>query len=78
LAEEGEQAVLRVLSGAGVVQGGRRCADQSEGIVEFEVGEESGVTGDSRAVKLQLDLAVEFDADGVVLAVTHWVPRSFR
>ena len=78
LAEEGEQAVLRVLSGAGVVQAGRRCAGQSEGVVEFAVGEESGVTGDGGAVELQLDLAVEIDAEGVVLAVTHWVPRSFR
>src|SRR5262249_1172317 len=51
---------------------------QSEGIVEFTIGEESRVTGDRRAVELQLDLAVEVNAHGVVLAVTHWVPRSFR
>jgi hypothetical protein len=78
MAEEGEQAVLRVLPGAGVEQAGRRCAGQPEGIVAFAVGEESGVTGDGRAVKLQFDCAVEIDADGVVVAVTHWVPRSFR
>jgi hypothetical protein len=68
LAEESQQAVLRVLSGSGVVQAGRRCAGQSEGIVEFTVGEESGVTGDGRAVELQLELAVEIDAQGVIVA----------
>ena len=76
LAQEGEQAVLGVLSGAGVVQAGRRRRGQAEGVVEFAVGEESGVAGDGGAVELQLDLAVEIDAEGVVLAVTHWVPRS--
>jgi len=70
--------VLRVLSGASVVQATRRCVGQSEGIIEFALGEESSVTGDGRAVELQLDLAVDIDARGVVLAVTHWVPRSFR
>jgi hypothetical protein len=29
-------------------------------------------------VELQLNFAVEIDAGGVALAVTHWVPRSFR
>jgi hypothetical protein len=42
--------VLRVLSGAGVVQAGRRRTGQSESIVEFAVGEDSGVTGDGRVV----------------------------
>jgi hypothetical protein len=59
-------------------RGGRRRAGQSDGIVEFAVGEESGVTGDCRAVELQLDLAVEIDAQGVIVAVIHWVPLSFR
>src|SRR5262249_55938201 len=60
------------------VQVGHRRTGQSEGIVEFAVGEESGVAGDGGAVELQLDLAVEIDAQGVILAVTHWVPLSFR
>ena len=77
LAEEGEQAVLGVLSGAGVVQAGRRCAGQPEGVVAFAAGEKSGVTGDGGPVELQLDFAVEIDAGGVVLAVTPWVHRSF-
>src|SRR5262249_31204755 len=56
----------------------RRRAGQPEGLIEFTVGEESRVTGDRRAVELQLDLAIEINTQGVILAVTHWVPRSFR
>jgi hypothetical protein len=29
-------------------------------------------------VELQIDLAVEIDAQGVMVAVTHWFPLSFR
>ena len=65
-------------SSAGVVKAGRRGAGQPEGTIGFAVGEESDVPGDSRAVKLQLDCAVELDADGIVLAVIPWGPRSFR
>jgi len=46
--------------------GGR--GGQSEGVVEFSVGEQSGVSGDGRAVELELEVAVEIDAQGVVLA----------
>src|SRR5262249_22967414 len=70
--------VLGVQSGAGVVQAAGRGAGQAQGVVEFTVGEESGVTGDGRAAELQLDVTVEVNAQGVLLAVTHWVPRSFR
>jgi hypothetical protein len=45
----------------------------AEVIVEFAIGEESGIAGDRRAVELQLDLAVEIDAQAVIVAVTHWV-----
>src|SRR5262249_45826798 len=62
----------------GGVQAAGRGAGQVQGVVDFTVGEQSGVTGDGRAMKLQLDFAVEIDAHGVVSAVTHWVPRSFR
>jgi hypothetical protein len=78
LAKESQQAVRGVLPRAGVKQVARGRAGQSEGVVEFPIGEESGVTGNSRAVELQLDVTVEVNAQGVMLAVTHWVPRSFR
>src|SRR5262249_41610135 len=78
LAEQSQQAVLGVLSGAGLVQAVGRGVGQSESIIEFPVGEESGVAGDGGAVELQLDLTVEVNAEGVVWAVTHEVPLSFR
>ena len=78
LAKEGQQTVLGVLAGAGVVQAAGRGGGQSKGVVEFAVRKESGITGDGRAVELQLDLTVEVNAEGVVLAVTHKVPRSER
>jgi hypothetical protein len=78
LVKESQQAVLGVLAGAGVVQAAGRGAGQSQGIVEFTVGEQSGVTGHGRAVELQLDVTVEVNALGFIFAVTHGVPRSFR
>jgi hypothetical protein len=62
LAEKSQEAVLGVLSCAGVVQAARRGAGKSQGIVEFPVGKESGVTGDGRAMELRLDVAVEIDS----------------
>jgi hypothetical protein len=62
LAEESQQAVLGVLSGAGVVQATGPGAGQSQGVIEFTVGEESGVTGDGGPVELQLDLAIKINA----------------
>jgi hypothetical protein len=62
LAEESQQTVLGVLSGAGLLQAVGRGAGQDQGVVEFTVGQQSGVTGDGRAVELQLDVAVEIDS----------------
>jgi hypothetical protein len=78
LPQQRRQGVLGVLPGPGILQATRRRAGQPEGVIEFPIGEESGVTGDGRAVELQLDLAVEVNAQGVIVAVTHWVPLSFR
>src|SRR5262249_31563657 len=78
LAEEGPQAVLGVLPDAGVMQSTRRRVGQAQRVVEFAVGQESSVAGDRGAVEHQFDLAVEVHAQGVLVAVTHWVPRSFR
>src|SRR5262249_1444230 len=75
---EGQQAVLGVLSGARIKQAADRHRGQAEGVVEFAIGEESGVAGDGGPVELQLDVTVEVNAQGVIVAVTHWVPRSCR
>jgi hypothetical protein len=69
LAEEGQQAVLGVLFGARIKQAAGRHRGQAEGVVEFAIGEESGVAGDGGPVELQFDLTVEVNAQGVILAV---------
>ena len=61
LPQQRRQGVLSVLPGAGVVQATGRGTGKSQGVVEFAVGKESGVTGDGRAMELQLDFAVEID-----------------
>jgi hypothetical protein len=48
LAKQGKEAVVGVLAGAGVVQAAGCGAGQSQGVIEFAVGKESGVTGPSR------------------------------
>lgn len=78
LPQQRRQGVLGVLPGPGILQAARCCPRQPEGIIEFPIAEESAVTGDGGAVELQLDLAVEIDSQGVILAVTHWVPRPFQ
>src|SRR5262249_51533269 len=78
LAQQGEQAMPGVLPGSGVLQSARRRAGQPEGVIEFPIGEESGVTGNRGPVELQLDLAVEIGSQGVILTLTHGVPRPFR
>ena len=64
LPQQSRQGVLLVLSEAGVVQDGRGRTGQFEGVVEFTIGEKSGIAGDGRAVEFQLELAVEFEAEG--------------
>jgi hypothetical protein len=70
--------VLGVLSGARVVQAGGGVACQCEGVIELAVGEESGVAGDGRAVEFQFELVVKTESEGIILALTHWVPLPCR
>jgi hypothetical protein len=63
--------VLGVLSGACVVQASRRGAGQSKGVIEFAVGEESGVAADGRAVEFQFELAAEIESEGIIFVLTR-------
>jgi hypothetical protein len=45
-----------------------RRTQAGDPLQDADAGEESGVTGDGRSVELQLDLAVEIDAQGVMVA----------
>lgn len=64
LPQQGEDAVLGVAAGAGIAQATCRRRGQVEGLNEFAIGEESGITGDGGAVELQFELVVEVNAQG--------------
>ena len=54
------------------------CAQRSqpEHLIEFAVGEQSGIRGDLTTEEFQLQQAVETDPQIALLAVTHWVSLS--
>jgi hypothetical protein len=52
LPQQGEQAVLGVRPCPGILQAAWGRAGQSEGVIEFPIGQESGATGDGGPVEL--------------------------
>ena len=71
LTQESREAVACVPAGPCVVQhvGGR--VGELEGVVEFAVGQESGIAGDVGAVEFEAEAAVELGSEWLGLAVTH-------
>ena len=59
LAKQTDDAMPAVLARPAVGQDIARHCGQPQGIVEFTIGEQSGVGGDPRAVELKLQSAVE-------------------
>ena len=51
---------------------------QPERVVQFAIGQQSGVGGDAVAVEFQLQAAVEIDPQRAVIRFTRWVfhPRA--
>jgi hypothetical protein len=47
---------------------------QTQGLIQFPEGQETGVGGDGGAVKFQADSGVELEPEGSLFAVTHRVP----
>ena len=73
LAQQAGQQVARVLATAALRQRRTRQIGQPERVVEFAVGEQSGVGGDAAAVEFQLQAAVEIDPQSAVIRFTRWV-----
>jgi len=48
------------------------CA-QTEGVVEFAIGEQSGIGGDPGAMELQLHAAVEIEPERTIDRFTRWI-----
>ena len=55
-----------------------RGAGQIEGVVEFAVGQQSGIAGDLGAEESEPETVVELGSQGLGLAVTHEDRPSFR
>ena len=76
LAQQGQQAVLLVLPEARILKAFCAHRSQPECLIEFAIRQQPGIRGDLAAQKFQLQSTVETDPQILVLAVTHWVPRS--
>jgi hypothetical protein len=71
-------AVQSILSRSTVLQFTGGGAGEFEGVVEFAVGQQSGIAGDLGAEESEPETAVELGAKGLSLGVTHKDCPSFR
>ena len=80
LAQHADQIVTTVLARAAVNQVLPRDSRQAERIIEFAIGQQSGIGGDAGTVELQLEAAVEIEPKSIGLRFTRWLhhhrPRS--
>jgi len=67
LPQQPDQCMATVLAGARIGEGLARYSAQSECVVEFAIGQQSGIGGDHRAAKLQHQPAVEIKLEGPVV-----------
>ena len=51
------------------------CAE-TEGVVEFAIGQQSGIGGDPGAMELQLHAAVEIEPERTIDRFTRWVLQN--
>jgi hypothetical protein len=73
LAEQTSQQMAGVLAEPGIRQRLPGEIGQHKGVVEFAVGQPTGVGSDPATVKLQPQAAVEIDPQGTVIRFTRWV-----
>ena len=78
LAKQTDDAMPAVLARPAVGQDIARQCGQPQGIVEFTIGEPSGVGGDPRAVELKLQSAVETGPKWAAIRFTLRVPHPNR
>ena len=78
LAKQTDDAMPAVLAHPAVGQDMARHCGQPQGIVEFTIGEQSGVGGDPRAVELELQSAVETGPKWAAIRFTLRVPHPSR
>jgi hypothetical protein len=74
LAEETREAVAGVLAAARFGEPPARFTREPEDLVKLSVGQEPGVTRDTRPMELELQPAVEMEPQRPLLGFTHWIP----
>ena len=80
LPQHAHERVPAVLAGAGIGEPLARHRAEAERIVEFAVGEQTGVGGDDRTAKLEHQPAVEIEPQRLAIRFTRRVRHdvSFR
>ena len=66
LTKQSRHRVLAVLAGARIDKPVASDVRQAEGVIEFAIGEQSGVGGDPGTVELKLQAAVEIEPQRAV------------
>ncbi len=77
LTKQSLQRVLAVLARARVNEFIADHQGQAEGIIEFAIGQQSGVGRNSRTVELQFRAAVEIQPQWLTFGITRRVTRVF-
>ena len=73
LPQHTDQRMAAVLASARVGEHLARHRGQTERVVKFAIGEQSGIGGDHGAAKLEHQAAVEIEPDGIRFQFTRWV-----
>jgi hypothetical protein len=76
LAQQAHQIVPIVPARAPVDEVLVRNSHQAERVIEFAIGQQSGIGGDARAVELQLEAAVKIEPQSIGLGFTRWQLHS--
>ena len=73
LAQHADQIVPTVPARAAVNQMLPRDGHQAERVIEFAIGQQSGIGGDAGTVELQLEAAVEIEPESIGFRFTRWM-----
>jgi len=73
LPQQPGEEMAGVATSAGFRQRATGQIGQPERVVQFPVGQQASVGGNTAAMELELQATVEIDPQGTVIRFTHWV-----
>ena len=73
LPQQPDERMSPILAGTRIGQHVARHRAEAQGIVEFAIGQQSGIGGDPRAMELKLQAAVEIEPEWTIDRFTRWV-----